>query len=263
LGLNHWALSGDWTVKPQAIVLTRPGGSCAIASRLATLHLVMAPPAPETPVRFRVQLDSQPPGAAHGGDVDDQGNGTLTDPRLYQLIRQPGPSPSAASRSASSTPASRPTPSPSARPQGAATMSTVSRGFRGRGLRPSVELPPGQYLVEDFLVLSAGPTPSIDLEDWELAITSETDQQRRSTWQEFHALPSQQVTVDLHCVTVARFEEWVAAENPALTSSREDPGAATRGSTRATALGRQATVGVEVFSPRQRPNNGGRHGPKR
>ena len=62
-------------------------------------------------------------------------------------------------------------------------MGTVSRGFRGR--RPSAELPPGQYLVEDFPVLSAGPTPSIDLQDWEYVITSETDQQRRWDWAGF------------------------------------------------------------------------------
>ena len=55
------------------------------------LHLVMGPPARGTPVRFRVLLDGQPPGAAHGTDVDDQGNGTVTEPRLYQLVRQPGP----------------------------------------------------------------------------------------------------------------------------------------------------------------------------
>ena len=55
------------------------------------LHLVMAPPARGTPVRFRVLLDGQPPGAAHGVDVDEQDNGTLTEPRLYQLVRQPGP----------------------------------------------------------------------------------------------------------------------------------------------------------------------------
>jgi DMSO/TMAO reductase YedYZ molybdopterin-dependent catalytic subunit len=79
-------------------------------------------------------------------------------------------------------------------------MSTVSRGFKGRR-RPTVELPPGQYLVEDFPVLSAGPTPSIELEDWELVITSETDEQRRWDWDGFRALPSEQVTVDLHCVT--------------------------------------------------------------
>jgi hypothetical protein len=60
-------------------------------------------------------------------------------------------------------------------------MSTVSRGFRGRR-RPSVELPPGQYLVEDFPVLSAGPTPNIDLADWELVITSESGEQQRWDW---------------------------------------------------------------------------------
>jgi DMSO/TMAO reductase YedYZ molybdopterin-dependent catalytic subunit len=79
-------------------------------------------------------------------------------------------------------------------------MSTVSRGFRGRR-RPTAELPPGQYLVEDFPVLSAGPTPSIDLQDWEFAITSETGEQRRWDWDGFRALPSEPVTVDLHCVT--------------------------------------------------------------
>jgi hypothetical protein len=55
------------------------------------LHLVMGPAQRETLVRFRVRLDDQPPGAANGSDVDDQGDGTLTQPRLYQLVRQPGP----------------------------------------------------------------------------------------------------------------------------------------------------------------------------
>jgi thiol-disulfide isomerase/thioredoxin len=91
LRLNHWALSGDWTVKRQAIVLNQAGGRILYRFQARDLHLVMAPPAPGTSVRFRVGLDGQPPGAAHGGDVDDQGNGTLTEPRLYQLIRQPGP----------------------------------------------------------------------------------------------------------------------------------------------------------------------------
>src|SRR4029453_11487067 len=81
-------------------------------------------------------------------------------------------------------------------------MGTVSPGFKGRGRRrPSAELPPGQYLVEDFPVLSAGPTPSLDLGDWELVITSETDQQRRWDWDGLRALPTEPVTVDLHCVT--------------------------------------------------------------
>jgi DMSO/TMAO reductase YedYZ molybdopterin-dependent catalytic subunit len=79
-------------------------------------------------------------------------------------------------------------------------MRTVSRGFRGRR-RPTVELPPGQYLVEDVPVLSAGPTPAIDLADGELVITSQTDTQRRWDGDGLRALPTEQVTVDLHCVT--------------------------------------------------------------
>ena len=55
------------------------------------LHLVMGPAVRGTSVRFRVLIDGGPPGAAHGIDVDDQGNGTVVDPRLYQLIRQPKP----------------------------------------------------------------------------------------------------------------------------------------------------------------------------
>jgi DMSO/TMAO reductase YedYZ molybdopterin-dependent catalytic subunit len=80
-------------------------------------------------------------------------------------------------------------------------MGTVSPGFRGRRRRPSVELPPGQYLVEDFPVLSAGPTPHIDLQDWEFTLTSETGEQQRWDWAAFRALPSEPVTVDIHCVT--------------------------------------------------------------
>jgi hypothetical protein len=91
LALNHWALSGGWTVQREAIVLHQPQGRIADRFWARDLHLVMAPPAPGTPVRFQVRLDGQPPGAAHGTDLDDQGDGTLTDPRLYQLIRQPGP----------------------------------------------------------------------------------------------------------------------------------------------------------------------------
>ena len=51
----------------------------------------MAPAPPGTSIRSHVRIDGQPPGAAHGTDVNDQGNGTVTEPRLYQLIRQPGP----------------------------------------------------------------------------------------------------------------------------------------------------------------------------
>jgi thiol-disulfide isomerase/thioredoxin len=91
LRLNHWALAGDWTVKRGAVVLNQAGGRILYRFHARDLHLVMAPPARGTPVRFRVLIDGQPPGAAHGSDVDDQGNGTLTQPRLYQLLRQPGP----------------------------------------------------------------------------------------------------------------------------------------------------------------------------
>jgi thiol-disulfide isomerase/thioredoxin len=91
LGLNHWALSGDWTVKQGAILLNAAGGRILYRFQARDLHLVMAPPTPGSLVRFQVRLDGQPPGPAHGTDLDDQGNGTLTQPRLYQLLRQPGP----------------------------------------------------------------------------------------------------------------------------------------------------------------------------
>ena len=91
LRLNQWALAGAWTVKRQAIVLNAPDGGIVYRFHARDLHLVMGPPAPGTPVRFRVLLDGQPPGAAHGTDVDEAGDGTVTHPRLYQLIRQPGP----------------------------------------------------------------------------------------------------------------------------------------------------------------------------
>ncbi len=91
LSLNEWALSGDWTVKGNAAVANKPGGRIAYRFHARDLHLVMGPAAPGTSVRFRVLIDGQPPRDAHGLDVDEQGNGTLSKQRLYQLIRQPGP----------------------------------------------------------------------------------------------------------------------------------------------------------------------------
>jgi hypothetical protein len=91
LRLNHWALAGDWTVQAQAIVLHQAEGRIVYRFHARDLHLVMGPAARGTSVRFHVRIDEQPPGAAHGTDVNDQGNGTATEPRLYQLIRQPGP----------------------------------------------------------------------------------------------------------------------------------------------------------------------------
>jgi thiol-disulfide isomerase/thioredoxin len=91
LKLNEWALSGDWTAEKRATVLNKPNGRIAYRFHARDLHLVMGPAAQGTSVRFRVLIDGQPPSAAHGIDVDDQGNGTVTEQRLYQLIRQPKP----------------------------------------------------------------------------------------------------------------------------------------------------------------------------
>jgi thiol-disulfide isomerase/thioredoxin len=91
LALNQWALIGEWTMGRQATVLSSPNGRIVYRFHARDLHLVMGPPRQGVPVRFRVSMDGQPPGPAHGLDVDDGGNGTVVEPRLYQLIRQPTP----------------------------------------------------------------------------------------------------------------------------------------------------------------------------
>jgi DMSO/TMAO reductase YedYZ molybdopterin-dependent catalytic subunit len=82
-------------------------------------------------------------------------------------------------------------------------MSFISRGFRGRRREPESgkRLPPGQYLTEDFPVLSAGPTPHTQLRTWTFSITGEVAEPKRWTWEEFRALPSERFTTDIHCVT--------------------------------------------------------------
>jgi thiol-disulfide isomerase/thioredoxin len=90
LRLNQWTLSGDWTRHSQGAVLDEPGGSIVFRFHARDLHLVMGPEADGEQVRFRVLLDGEPAGAAHGVDVDEQGFGTATERRMYQLIRQPG-----------------------------------------------------------------------------------------------------------------------------------------------------------------------------
>lgn len=91
LKLNHWALAGNWTLKEGAAVLAKPNGRITYRFHARDVHLVMGPSTHGATVRFRVLLDGQPPGAAHGSDIDDKGNGTVVQPRLYQLIRQPVP----------------------------------------------------------------------------------------------------------------------------------------------------------------------------
>jgi thiol-disulfide isomerase/thioredoxin len=91
LALNQWALAGEWTMGKQATVLTSPNGRIVYRFHARDLHLVMGPPRQGNSVRFRVSLDGQPPGPAHGVDVDAGGNGMALEQRLYQLIRQPKP----------------------------------------------------------------------------------------------------------------------------------------------------------------------------
>lgn len=91
LRLNEWALSGDWTVRNEVSALDGPNGVVSYRFHARDLHLVMGPSDPKKPVRYRVRIDGKKPGPAHGADIDDEGHGTLTEQRLYQLIRQPGP----------------------------------------------------------------------------------------------------------------------------------------------------------------------------
>ena len=91
LGLNQWALSGDWTMEAEATTLNAPSGQITCRFHARDLNLVMGPAAPGRPVRCRVLIDGQIPGESHGTDVDGDGGGTLTQQRTYQLIRQRGP----------------------------------------------------------------------------------------------------------------------------------------------------------------------------
>ena len=91
LRLNEWGLSGSWTLRKETAVLNKSDGRIVYRFHARDLHLVMGPASPGTSVRFRVLIDGQPPGPAHGIDVDEQGYGTVTQQRLYQLIRQPKP----------------------------------------------------------------------------------------------------------------------------------------------------------------------------
>jgi DMSO/TMAO reductase YedYZ molybdopterin-dependent catalytic subunit len=80
-------------------------------------------------------------------------------------------------------------------------MATLSPGFRGRPRSAGPKLPPGQYLTEDFPVLSAGPTPRVPTDVWQFTIATETGEQHSWSWAQLMALPSVEQTVDIHCVT--------------------------------------------------------------
>jgi len=85
---DRWALTGEWTVERERVVLIRSGGRIAYRFHARDLHLVVGPSDEAKPVRFRVLIDGKPPLADHGTDTDAEGRGTITNHRLYQLVRQ-------------------------------------------------------------------------------------------------------------------------------------------------------------------------------
>ena len=87
LGLNQWALEGNWTIKEGPVVLSGPHGSICYRFHARDVNLIMSPPIKVASVPFRITVDGKPPGAAHGEDTDAEGNGTLTRQRCYQLVR--------------------------------------------------------------------------------------------------------------------------------------------------------------------------------
>jgi hypothetical protein len=89
-GRNDWSLVGNWTVGKEQALLNDKDGSIIYRFHARDLHLVLGPAADGKPVRFVVTVDGQAPGAAHGVDVDAEGNGVVTAQRLYQLVRTSG-----------------------------------------------------------------------------------------------------------------------------------------------------------------------------
>jgi thiol-disulfide isomerase/thioredoxin len=88
LALNQWALSGDWAIEEESAVLNAAGGLVTFRFHARDLNLVLTPRASGAPVRFTVRLDGQPPGDDHGLDINELGEGTVDEPRMYQLVRQ-------------------------------------------------------------------------------------------------------------------------------------------------------------------------------
>ena len=83
----HWMLDGEWRIEAEKVVLDRAGGTITCRFHARDAHLVLSPGAPG-PIPFRIRLDGGPPGASHGVDVDEAGNGVLREGRMYQLVRQ-------------------------------------------------------------------------------------------------------------------------------------------------------------------------------
>ena len=89
LGLNQWALAGQWTVGAEFVLLAGGAGSISYRFQARDVNLVLTPATSGTEVPFTVHIDGRPPGDAHGVDVDEQGAGTVDEPRMYQLVRRP------------------------------------------------------------------------------------------------------------------------------------------------------------------------------
>ncbi|KZC16275.1 hypothetical protein RHOFW104R8_00605 [Rhodanobacter sp. FW104-R8] len=88
LAADQWSLDGRWTVHDENAQLAQAGGRIVYRFRGRDLHLVLGPAGDGKPIRYRVSIDGQPPGADHGMDTDAAGNGAVTSQRLYQLVRQ-------------------------------------------------------------------------------------------------------------------------------------------------------------------------------
>jgi len=108
-------------------------------------------------------------------------------------------------------------------------MALINRGFRRRNRvdAPPDRVPPGQYVTADFPVLSAGPTPRVRLEEWSLSVSTAAGQETRWSWEELSSLPSETITVDIHCVTKwSKLDTvWQGVSVDDLVGDMDDPGA--------------------------------------
>ena len=91
LALNHWTLTGVWTVGSEFAILNATSGRITYRFHARDLHMVLGNSSQGHAIRFRVTIDGAPPGSSHGSDVDADGSGVLNEDRLYQLVRQSGP----------------------------------------------------------------------------------------------------------------------------------------------------------------------------
>ena len=107
-------------------------------------------------------------------------------------------------------------------------MTFISRGFRRKHQveAPPERVPPGQYVTADFPVLSAGPTPRVDLSDWRFTVSDKNGEEKTWTWAEFRNLPTEEVTVDIHCVTKwSKLDTvWEGVSVDTLLADVADPG---------------------------------------